>query len=78
MAAVRRLDGQILTQNDENEQIHVNQIQERHFLRKRKTCGTLHNLDKGLQHLIKSPQYAGLVHIPISFKDVRNPQPKLK
>jgi hypothetical protein len=44
----RRLDGQILTNNAQNDQLHVKTNQERQFLRKRKPCGTLHNLAKGL------------------------------
>ena len=32
MAAVRRLEGQILTQNDKNTHIHVSKIRERHFI----------------------------------------------
>jgi hypothetical protein len=34
MAAVRRLDGKILTQNTKNKQIHVEQIQEHFFCQK--------------------------------------------
>jgi len=36
MAAVRRLDGQILTKNAKNDKVHVDKIQERNFLKKLK------------------------------------------
>jgi hypothetical protein len=37
MAAVRKLDGNFLTQNTKHDRIHIGIIQERHFIRKTKT-----------------------------------------
>ena len=39
---------QISTKNIHIHKMHVQNIQGCHFLRKKKTCGTLHNIAKGL------------------------------
>jgi hypothetical protein len=101
MAAVRRPDGQILTKNVQNKQMHIKNMQDTVCLRKEQPCGTpiSHKVFEELNtkqfqemctlldfsksnactgELIRSPQYAGLVHIPINFKDSRSPQPAFK
>jgi hypothetical protein len=43
-----QLDGQILFKNAKNNKLHVEQIQEHHFIGEKHNCGTLHNFVKGL------------------------------
>ena len=61
-------------------QIHVENFQGCHFLRKKSPCGMLHNESKSFYNLFRSPQYAGLLHIPFIFKKyaVRSQNPNNK
>ena len=61
-------------------QIHVENFQGCHFLRKKSPCGMLHNESKSFYNLFRSPQYAGLLHIPFNLNKyaVRSQNPNNK
>ena len=71
-----QLEGQILTTIHQYEQILVEQIQERHFIRTKSSCAMLHSEAKGFYMFFRSSQYAGLLQIPFYFKKIRSAQPQ--